>query len=250
MKSNFEISLKHVLKHEGGYVDHPRDPGGATNLGVTIKTLSRWLKRPASKAEVRALTVEKVMPIYRAWYWDEVRADTLPSGVDVSVFDAAVNSGPARAERWLDEANTVPGDVYMRFTAIDTIKAYAKRRLSFLQALRTWQTFGRGWSRRVAEVEAFSLRLALGPIAKAELPREAAKAKATANKQTAAGAATGAAAPPAIAHSPPGPVLTDSGSTEIYVLFALVAIAAAYLFWRSYINRQRAAALNAEAADV
>jgi lysozyme family protein len=242
MKSNFEISLKHVLKHEGGYVDHPRDPGGSTNLGVTIKTLSRWLKRPASKAEVRALTVEKVTPIYRAWYWDEVRADTLPSGVDVSVFDAAVNSGPSRAQRWLDAA--------LRSSAIDTIKAYAKRRLSFLQALRTWQTFGRGWSRRVAEVEAFSLRLALGPIAKAELPREAAKAKATANKQTAAGAATGAAAPPAIAHAPPGPVLTDSGSTEIYVLFALVAIAAAYLFWRAYINRQRAAALNAVAADV
>jgi lysozyme family protein len=240
MKSNFEISLKHVLKHEGGYIDHPRDPGGATNLGVTIKTLSRWLKRPASKAEVRALTVDKVTPIYRAWYWDEVRADTLPLGVDVSVFDAAVNSSPARAERWLDAA--------LRSSAIDTIKAYARRRLSFLQALRTWQTFGRGWSRRVAEVEAFSLRLALGPIAKAELPREAAKAKATANKQTAAGAATGAAAPPAIAHAPPS--LTDSGSTEIYVLFALVAIAAAYLFWRSYINRQRAAALNAEAADV
>jgi lysozyme family protein len=242
MKSNFEISLKHVLKHEGGYVDHPRDPGGATNLGVTIKTLSRWLKRPASKAEVRALTVGSVTPIYRAWYWDEVKADMLPLGVDVSVFDAAVNSSPVRAKRWLDAA--------LRSSAVDTIKAYAKRRLSFLQALRTWQTFGRGWSRRVAEVEAFSLRLALGPIAKAELPREAAKAKATANKQTAAGAATGAAAPPAIAHAPPGPVLTDSGSTEIYVLFALVAIAAAYLFWRSYINRQRAAALNAEAADV
>lgn len=91
--ANFERALALVLVHEGGYVDHPAYPGGATNLGITIGTLSDWLDRAATKAEVRALTKATVAPIYRKNYWDAVRGDDLPSGVDYCVFDFAVNSG-------------------------------------------------------------------------------------------------------------------------------------------------------------
>jgi lysozyme family protein len=86
-----------VLNHEGGYVDHPKDPVGATNLGVTIGTLSGWLGRKATKAEVKALTVKDVAPIYRHNYWDKVRGKDLPAGLDYAVFDFAVNSGPFKA---------------------------------------------------------------------------------------------------------------------------------------------------------
>jgi lysozyme family protein len=241
MNANFDISLKELLKHEGGYVDHPKDPGGATNLGVTIGTLSGWLGRRATKDEVRALTVQKVAPIYRENYWEESGANALPSGVDFSVFDAAVNSGPKRAKRWLSAA--------LRANAVDTIKAYARTRLGFLQRLGHWKTFRRGWSSRVAGVEAFSLRLALGGIAKAELPREAAKAKATANKQAAV-AGSGVIAVPAAPMAPPAPVITETGNVELTVLVGVVVLCAAFLFWRASINRQRAAAMLSEAGNV
>ena len=102
--ANFERALPLVLKHEGGYVDHPNDPGGATNLGVTIGTLSSWLGRPATKAEVKALTRATVAPIYRKNYWAAIRGDELPAGLDYAVFDFAVNSGPKRAAMALQRA--------------------------------------------------------------------------------------------------------------------------------------------------
>lgn len=163
--NNFARALKAVLAHEGGYVDHPKDPGGATNLGVTIGTLSAWLGRKASKGEVKALTVEAVKPIYRANYWDAIRGDDLPSGVDYAVFDFAVNSGPARAAIYLQNiVGTAPdgkiGPITVkavaayvsRFGAAQLVNELCSQRLAFLQRLSTWPTFGKGWGRRVAEV--------------------------------------------------------------------------------------------------
>jgi hypothetical protein len=98
--ANFERTLALALVHEGGYVDHSADPGGATNLGIAIGTLLGWLGRQAAKAEVRALTNATVAPIYRKNYWDAVRADDLPSGVDYCVFDFALNSGPCTRRDW------------------------------------------------------------------------------------------------------------------------------------------------------
>ena len=95
MNRNFERALSLVLEHEGGYVDHPRDPGGATNLGITLDTLSSWLGRVATKADVLALKVSDVGPIYRRRYWDTIEGDELPDGLDYAVFDFAVNSGPS-----------------------------------------------------------------------------------------------------------------------------------------------------------
>ena len=92
MKRNFASSLAHVLKHEGGWADHPRDPGGATMKGVTLATYSDWLGRQATKDELRAISDEHLRTIYKARFWDAVRGDELPSGVDYVVFDMAVNS--------------------------------------------------------------------------------------------------------------------------------------------------------------
>ena len=95
--ANFDRALTAVLRHEGGYVDHPSDPGGATNLGVTRATLAQWRGRAVSKAEVKALTRAEAAKIYRALYWDEIAGDALPAGLDFAVFDYCVNSGPGRA---------------------------------------------------------------------------------------------------------------------------------------------------------
>lgn len=157
----FSLALAEVLKHEGGYVDHPKDPGGATNRGVTLATLSAWLGRPATKAEVKALTVEAVTPIYRKNYWDVVRGDDLPPGVALMVFDLAVNSGPDRAARFLQEALGVGVDGRIgpltlekanSTPALDTINKLRDRRERFYRGLSTFSTFGTGWLRRLEAV--------------------------------------------------------------------------------------------------
>ena len=90
---NFDKCLKFVLQFEGGFVNNPKDPGGPTNLGVTQATLSNFLGRQATIAEVRALTPAKVAPIYRLKFWDHINGDDLPVGVDLAVFDFGVHSG-------------------------------------------------------------------------------------------------------------------------------------------------------------
>lgn len=170
---SFDKSLKLVLAHEGGYVDDAQDPGGATNLGVTIGTLSLWLGRPATKAEVKALTVATVAPIYRRNYWDAVQGDALPAGLDYALFDFAVNSGPKRAVIGLQRALGVGDDGKM---GPITLAAVASRdtktligtlcagRLAFLQSLTgTWPRFGKGWTRRVNDVRAAALAMAVAP---------------------------------------------------------------------------------------
>lgn len=162
-KPGFAAALPKLIAHEGGFVNHPSDPGGMTNLGVTRAVWQEWTGRPATEADMRALTPAAVAPLYRARYWDAVRADDLPAGVDYAVFDAAVNSGPARAVRWLQQALGLPATGVMdgslvavagRRDPVELITAYTATRLRFLQGLRTWPTFGRGWARRVNEVAA------------------------------------------------------------------------------------------------
>ena len=162
MKGNFDASLKMLLKHEGGFVNHPKDPGGMTNLGVTRATYEQYLGRAVSEAEMRALTPDNVGPLYKRLYWDKVRADDLPAGLDHAVFDMAVNSGPARAAKFLQRIVGVPEDgaigpktlaAVAAHDPADLIADFCQLRLNFLMNLPTWSTFGKGWGRRVAEVE-------------------------------------------------------------------------------------------------
>jgi len=168
MQSNFNRSLLLLLQHEGGYVNHPSDPGGMTNLGVTAKVWESWVGHPVDEKQMKALTSDDVAPLYKRKYWDACRADELVSGLDYAVFDCAVNSGVGRAVKLLQGCVgvTVDGGIGPATMAavnktdpISLIEDFSNARLNFLQALNTWSTFGKGWERRVNEVEAESLRM-------------------------------------------------------------------------------------------
>ena len=163
MLSNFPASLALVLKAEGGFVNHPRDPGGMTNLGVTRNVWREWVNRDVDEAEMRALTPELVAPLYKANYWDACRCDDLPRGVDYCVFDSAVNMGSSRAAKLLQTALGVTADgVIGRATIaaataadpVELLEAFSQGKEAFYQSLATFQTFGKGWLNRMAHVQA------------------------------------------------------------------------------------------------
>jgi lysozyme family protein len=169
MKGNFESALAMLLKHEGGFVDHPRDPGGATNMGVTLGTYEQWVGRSVTVEEMKALTFDDVAPIYRNRYWDRVRGDDLPSGVDWSVFDWAVNSGPSRSAKALQNIVMVTCDGAIgpkTLAAVgdhkpdDLIHAMHHARQRFYERLDAFNVFGLGWTRRNAETRESALAMA------------------------------------------------------------------------------------------
>ena len=161
MKENLLPAMTALLKHEGGFVNHPADPGGMTNLGVTQRVWEEWVGHPVDEKEMRSLTPEKVAPMYKQKYWDKIRGDDLPSGVDMAVFDCCVNSGPGRAAKMLQrvlgltEDGAIGPNTLSKALSIDSSKLiadYNAARLAFLQSLPTWATFGKGWGNRVAQV--------------------------------------------------------------------------------------------------
>lgn len=171
MRDNFQACFDRLMKSEGGYVDHPKDPGGATNLGVTQATLSTWRRQPATKTDVRNLTRVEAAEIYRARYWSAVRGDDLPAGVDYAVFDYAVNSGPGAAIKALQRALGVTADGALGPATLAAarqaqpaalVRAIGRERLGLLQRLTTWATFGKGWGRRCKEVEVAACAMASG----------------------------------------------------------------------------------------
>ncbi|CAH1656838.1 Lysozyme family protein [Hyphomicrobiales bacterium] len=167
--TNFQKAVDHILASEGGYVDHPRDPGGATNLGITLATLARFRGREVSKAEVQALARSEATAIYRQDYWKAVQADALPGGVDFAVFDCAVNSGPRRAILILQEAvgvvrDGIIGPATLRAAGaaepVALINRYCALRLAFLGRLPTASVFGNGWRKRVAAMQGTAVAMA------------------------------------------------------------------------------------------
>jgi lysozyme family protein len=176
MKANFGACVAHVFLSEGGYVDHPNDPGGATNMGITIKTLAAYRGRKVTKAEVKALTKSEAAEIYRKNYWDAVSGDYLPRGLDLVAFDGAVNSGPARGAEWLQQALGVAPDGRIGPKTIAAANStYAPAaiarniaiRRTFMKSIRDkktkallWDTFGRGWNNRLLALEKAALAMA------------------------------------------------------------------------------------------
>jgi lysozyme family protein len=170
MTANFEKCLALLLAHEGGFVHHSQDPGGRTNLGVTQRVWEEWTGHEVDEKQMRALTPELVAPLYKRKYWDACRADELLDGVDYAVFDVAVNSGVGRAVKLLQQSvGATPdggfGSITMALTKkaeqdpAQLIKLYCAKRLEFLKSLRTYETFGKGWQRRVEEVEESALKM-------------------------------------------------------------------------------------------
>jgi len=168
MNQNFEKALAAVLVHEGGFVNNPKDPGGMTNLGCTKAVWEEHCGHGVDEKVMRALTPNDVAPLYKRKYWDKVQCNELPSGVDYVVFDAAINSGAGRAAKWLQACVGVEPDggigpktlaAVRAFNSKQLIEDYSKRRLSFMMDIPSWPTFGKGWTRRVQEVEAVGFTL-------------------------------------------------------------------------------------------
>jgi len=168
MKENFQKALAAVLVHEGGYVFNKFDPGGMTNLGCTKAVWEEHCGHPVDEKAMRALTPADVGPLYRKKYWDKIKGNDLPAGVDYVVFDAAINSGPGRAAKWLQACVNVYADGIIGDKTIqavlnkdpkELINDYCAYRLAYLKMLQTWQTFGKGWERRVKEVNATALSM-------------------------------------------------------------------------------------------
>ena len=168
--STYDEALRRLLLHEGGYTNHPSDPGGPTSYGVTIADYRRYVKPNATAADVKAMKLDEAKAIYRRRYWDAQRCDELPGGVDYSILDYGVNSGIGRSGKVLrrivglpDRTHLVTDEVLRAVACRDPealINAINIERLAFLKGLKTWPVFGRGWARRVDEVNSASLRMA------------------------------------------------------------------------------------------
>jgi lysozyme family protein len=169
--SLFPKILTETLHHEGGWADHPKDPGGATMKGVTLQTYSDFLGRPATKDELRKIPDDHLLAIYRKGYWDKVKGDELSAispGLAACVFDFAVNSGPGRAAKALQGLCGAVTDGAIGANTLKQVKAwvemlgpqkavdaYQAYRQHYLESLDTFATFGKGWTRRITEMTAF-----------------------------------------------------------------------------------------------
>jgi lysozyme family protein len=157
---NFDKCLEMLLSHEGGFVNHPSDPGGMTNLGVTKAVLDAYRGTVSTEAQMRALTAVEVAPIYKKNYWDKAKCDDLPSGVDWSVMDWGVNSGTSRAAKALQRIIGVTADGGIGPMSLQAVANFEPReivdkmysvRQRFYEELSTFATFGKGWTRRNKE---------------------------------------------------------------------------------------------------
>ncbi len=159
MKQNYLIIQPWILAYEGGFVNHPKDPGGATNQGVTQRTYDAYRRRIGHATQsVRLIDNVERDTIYRVQYWDAIKGDDLPSGVDAAVYDFAVNSGPSRAAKYLQRIVGVKQDGVIGLQTLDAVARMDSTqvigrlcvdRIAFLRGLSTWPTFGKGWTRRV-----------------------------------------------------------------------------------------------------
>jgi lysozyme family protein len=176
---SYDEALRQLLVHEGGYTNDATDPGGPTNFGITIADYRQYVKADATAADVKAMRIDDAKAIYRARYWNTQACDALPAGVDYAVFDYGVNSGIVRSGKVLrrvlklpDGGGTVTDVVVAAARAAEApalIGDICDERLRFLQSLKTWDVFGKGWSRRVAKVKAVALAMAAaapGPSAR------------------------------------------------------------------------------------
>jgi lysozyme family protein len=170
MKNNYDLALAHVLKSEGLWSDNPKDPGGATMKGITLAVYREWKRNPhISKDELKAIPDQEVHDLYKQLYWDKIRGDELPSGIDYAVFDSAVNMGVGRASKLIQEAAGVATDGVLGQASLsaiqkadtkELIEKFSQLKENFYRSLKTFDTFGKGWLNRVAEVKTFANSIA------------------------------------------------------------------------------------------
>ncbi|MDR6952285.1 lysozyme family protein [Ancylobacter sp. 3268] len=275
--ASYADALARVLVYEGAYVNHPADPGGATNKGITQAVYDGFRTRKGlSKQSVRLITDTEVREIYRLQYWDKIRGDDLPAGVDFVVFDGGVNSGTRQSTIWLQRALGVAADGLLGEATLKAAREHPDhdaliadilaRRLGMLKALKTWKTFGKGWSNRIASVKANGQAMAMGSVGPQPVYMAGMEAKATpedikplpgkgiADAVTGSGAGalvTGGALDQVKAQIEPLAGSLPVVSNIVLALTVVGAVAAvAGICWRQYANARQAkiaAALSGEA---
>jgi lysozyme family protein len=267
--ANFSKSMSRVLVYEGGFSHHPKDPGGATLEGITQRVDDAYRQRNGLPPRALSAALRSQRPwlaerdaIYRQQYWDRIRGDELPAGIDFVVFDAAVNSGPVQAVKWLQRAlglalvDGMLGEATLAAVEanLDHDKLVADicgRRLAFMQALSTWSTFGAGWSRRVSSAKAIGQAWATGsvgpqPVAVADLggaakahevslPQAPVSVGAGASAATGGTVTVGALDPLQQASSAITP-LADSITIAKYVVLAITVVIAGVTLFGLYRN--------------
>jgi len=232
---NFDAALARVLAHEGGYTNHPSDPGGPTNFGITIADYRKYVKSDAKAADVRKMVIDDAKKIYRQEYWQVLRCDDLSSGVDYAVFDYGVNSGTGRAGKVLCHLLNLPVNsavddtvvaAIARADSVRLIEAICDERLAFLQSLKTWPVFGAGWSRRVAQMRVAALAMAKADSALQEM-----------SSSTAAGAAAATGAAVAVGTAVHSAGIASPAAIVIVIAAMAVAFAGTWLVWRILKDR-------------
>lgn len=263
MKSTYARAMKGIRISEGGWSNHPKDPGGATNYGIIQTVYDDFRKRKGmSKQSVRLISEPEVNEIYKTQYADKIHYDELPAGIDYATLDGAVNSGVSRGAKWLQSALGVSSDGKIgsqtiaaagAADAIKTVKSMCAKRMSFLRGLTIFSTFGKGWTSRVARVEAESVSMAMEArgISSKSLPialqAESVHAAEKSKNATAGVAGSGTAAATSS-------VSTDWSNLAVIESILLIGAAAAfvalaiYLIHRSRVQNERAAAYAAVAA--
>lgn len=248
-KGNFERCHAVTAVYEGGWSDHKADPGGKTMYGVTERVFHAWLRGQGKPIRpVRSITLDEAKALYKAEYWYAAKCEGLAAGVDLAVYDPAVNSGVSRARKWL-EASIGGQDV-------QTIKRICAARLSFVRSLATWKHFGKGWARRIAGIEAKAVAMSLGaggasaPQVKdrlkieAGIAGEAARTDAISAKAGAGGAAASSSTSAVETVSPMAGDWLFYGGIGVAVLAVLFAL---WMTHRSRGNAERAEAYTGEA---
>lgn len=265
MKSSYAAALRDVLVLEGGRVDHPKDPGGRTNRGVTQRVYDGYRRnRGLPTQDVWLIADAEVAEIYGLQYWAKVRGDELPAGIDLVLFDGAVNSGPLQSIKWLQAAlgGGVRVDGVLGEASLAAVRAHPDhdaliaaildRRMRFLRALKTWSTFGRGWTKRVDHVRAAGQAIAMGSvgprvayIAGAEAKARIEDAKRVPGKQvadlaTGAGGATGLLSQVTDQLTPVADVVPSIGRVVAILTAVGAIVAVGGLLYRRWASRRQA----------
>lgn len=252
MLGNFTKSLQVTLGYEGGYSSIRSDPGNWTGgkVGKGVLKGTKWGIAASShpNLDIKNLTLDQAGAIYKPQYWDTVNGDRLAAGVDLATFDAGVMSGPSRGLKWLMASVGGPDD--------QTVKKLCAKRLGFVQSLKTWKTFGKGWASRIAGIEAkgvaWALASAMPPAAvKAKLLEEqSAASKSAGNNAKGAGGigAAGAGGGADVALNPQHVDLV-AGWVIVGLVVATIAVIIV-LAIRARNHKLRAEAYAAEAATI
>lgn len=228
----YKEALDRLLAHEGGYTNHPMDPGGPTNWGITIHDARKYWKKKATAADVQDMPRSVACDIYRAKYWDAQRCTELPAGVDYIMFDYGVNSGIGRSGKVLRRVCGMQTDTSVVTDAViaevhrrnpeKIIVAMCDERLRFLQSLKTWRTFGKGWGRRVAESQVAALRMARLSTTQELMPIEPTQGRATIPPPTVAQPRTASTSAAAVAGAG-GALSAATGYTQDVTVYVVVA---------------------------